>query len=87
MIFSDGFGNLFPSDSGAAGAVLKGDLWTISVAGTLGGTAVTAGDVVRAKVDTPGQTAGNWVVTENNLGYVPLNAARHTQPPTCSQSY
>lgn len=65
--------NTFPASggSGTAGAVLKGDLWTISVAGTLGGTAVTAGDAVRALVDTPGQTAGNWAVTENNIGYVP----------------
>ena len=65
--------NLFPSTggSGAAGAVLKGDLWTVNVAGALGGAAVTAGDLVRALVDAPGQTAGNWAVTENNIGYVP----------------
>ncbi len=70
-------GNLFPSGggSGTAGAILKGDLWTISVAGTLGGVAVTAGDVIRALVDAPSQTVGAWVVTENNLGYVPVNAA------------
>lgn len=69
----DASGNVFPSTggSGGGGAVLKGDLWTVSVAGTLGGTAVTAGDVVRALVDAPGQTASNWAVTENNLGYVP----------------
>jgi hypothetical protein len=68
----DASGNVFPSagGSGAAGAVLKGDLWTVSVAGTLGGVAVTAGDLVRALVDAPGQTAGNWAVTENNIGYV-----------------
>lgn len=67
--------NLFPASggSGTAGAILKGDLWTISVAGTLGGSAVTAGDLVRALVDTPGQTAGNWAVTENNIGYVAEN--------------
>jgi hypothetical protein len=69
----DASSNLFPAagGSGAAGAVLKGDLWTVSVAGALGGVAVTAGDLVRALVDTPGQTAGNWAVTENNIGYVP----------------
>lgn len=69
--------NTFPASggSGTAGAVVKGDLWTISVGGTLGGVAVTAGDVVRALVNTPGQTAGNWAVTENNLGYVPENSA------------
>lgn len=69
--------NTFPASggSGSAGAVLKGDLWTVSVAGTLGGNAVTAGDLVRALVDAPGQTAGNWAVTENNIGYVAENAA------------
>jgi hypothetical protein len=70
-------GNTFPTTtgSGAAGAVLKGDLWTISVAGTLGGVAVTAGDVIRALVDTPGQTAANWAIAENNFGYVAENSA------------
>lgn len=69
--------NLFPSTggSGSGGVVLKGDLWTISVSGTLGGVAVTVGDVVRALVDSPAQTASNWSVTENNLGYVPENSA------------
>lgn len=73
----DASGNVFPSSggSGSAGAILKGDLWTISVAGTLGGTAVTAGDLVRALIDTPGQTAGNWAVSETNIGYTALNAA------------
>ncbi len=69
--------NLFPSSggSGTAGAVLKGDLWTISVAGTLGGVVVTAGDVVRSLSDTPGQTSSNWAIGENNFGYVALNQA------------
>lgn len=73
----DASSNLFPSTggSGTAGAVMKGDLWTVSVGGTLGGVTVTVGDVVRSLIDTPGQTAGNWVVTENNLGYVPANDA------------
>ena len=57
--------NTFPASggSGAAGAVLKGDIWTISVAGTLGGTPVVAQQTVRAIVDTPGQTAGNWAIS------------------------
>lgn len=73
----DASSNLFPAagGSGTAGAVLKGDLWTISVGGTLGGVAVTVGDVVRALVDTPGQTASNWALTENNFGYVAENSA------------
>jgi hypothetical protein len=73
----DASSDTFPSSggSGTAGAILKGDLWTISVAGTLGGHAVTAGDVIRALVDTPGQTDANWAISENNLGYTPLNAS------------
>jgi hypothetical protein len=73
----DASGNVFPSSggSGSAGAIMKGDLWTISVAGTLGGHPVTAGDVVRALVDAPGQTDSNWAIGENNFGYVALNQA------------
>ena len=73
----DASSNTFPAagGSGSGGAVLKGDLWTISVAGTLGGTAVTPGDIVRALTDSPGQTASNWAVSETNLGYTALNAA------------
>lgn len=69
--------NTFPAagGSGTAGAVLKGDVWTVTVAGTLGGVAVVAGDLVRALADAPGQTAGNWSVAEHNLGYVPENVA------------
>jgi hypothetical protein len=56
--------NTFPAagGSGASGAVLRGDIWTVSVAGTLGGTAVTPGASVRALIDTPGQTAANWAI-------------------------
>jgi hypothetical protein len=73
----DASGNTFPASggSGAAGAVKKGDLWTVSVAGTLSTHAVSAGDVVRALTDTPGQTDANWAITENNFGYVAENSA------------
>lgn len=68
-------GNVFPSSgwSGTAWAILKGDLWTISIAGTLWGVAVTAWDVVRAIVDTPWNTLANWAISENNFGYVAEN--------------
>lgn len=84
----DASGNVFPSSggSGTAGAVLKGDVWTVSVAGTLGGTSVTAGDLVRALVDTPGQTAGNWAVTENNIGYVAENASNKSTSTSLGSS-
>lgn len=70
--------NAYPSSggSGTAGAILKGDIWTVSVAGTLPtGLVVAAGDTVRALIDTPGNTQANWAIAENNIGYVPLNAA------------
>jgi hypothetical protein len=62
--------NLFPATggSGIAGAVLKGDFWITSVAGTLGGVAVTPGDLIIATVDTPGQTSTNWDLIAHNLG-------------------
>jgi hypothetical protein len=76
----DASGNVFPSSggSGTAGAILKGDIWTISVVGTLGGSVVSIGDTVRALTDTPGQTAANWSILETNIGYVPVNKAGDT---------
>jgi hypothetical protein len=57
-------GDTFPASggSGTAGAIMKGDLFPISVAGTLGGTAVLEGDQVLALVNTPGSTVANWQV-------------------------
>lgn len=62
--------NLFPATggSGIAGAILKGDFWICSVAGTLGGTAVTPGDLIIALVNTPAQTAANWDLIAHDLG-------------------
>lgn len=71
-------GGAYPSTggSGAGGAILKGDAWTISVAGTLPtGQVVEVGDVIRALVDTPGNTQLNWAITQNNIGYVAENSA------------
>ena len=80
----DASGNVFPSSggSGTAGAVLKGDMWVISVAGTLGGTAVQIGDSLIANVDTPGQTAGNWNVLNSNISYVPEDVANKSTDGT-----
>lgn len=67
--------NTFPASggSGVAGAVMKGDLWYISVAGTLGGVSVPVGASVRALVDTPAQTSGNWSVLNVGIGFTPEN--------------
>lgn len=49
--------------SGTGGVILKGDVWTVSVAG---GT-MDVGDIVRALVDAPGSTPTNWAVGEANV--------------------
>lgn len=69
--------SLYPTTggSGVAGAILKGDLWTISYDGNVNGIAVTTGDTVRALVDAPGQNNANWAITQNNLIYVPENSS------------
>lgn len=73
--------NAYPSTggSGTAGAILKGDIWTISVAGTLPNSkAVEVGDSVRALVDSPGNFQLDWAILQNNIGYVPENVANKT---------
>lgn len=66
-------GNVYPSSggSGTAGAVMKGDMWIVSVVGTIDGTAVQVGDSLIASIDTPGQTASNWNILNANISYVP----------------
>lgn len=80
----DASGDVFPSSggSGVGGAVNKGDIWYISVAGTLGGTAVTAGYSIRALVDNPAQTSSNWAISSVGLGYIPENEANRSTDAT-----
>ncbi len=61
--------------SGTAGAVMKGDMWVVSVAGTIGGEDIQVGDSIIANIDTPGQTASNWNHLNANISYVPENVA------------
>jgi len=70
--------NTFPSNggSGVSGAILKGDIWTISVAGTLGGVNVGTGDTVRALVDNPSTTLSNWAFGESVLNAVTLTGTQ-----------
>jgi hypothetical protein len=74
-------GSNYPSSggSGAAGAILKGDLWTIAgVSGSaiVGTKAVSNGDVIRALQDAPSASNdAHWAIGENNLGYTALNAS------------
>lgn len=81
--------NAYPSSggSGVAGAILKGDIWTISVGGTLPtGLVVLAGDTVRALIDTPGNTQANWAVAENNIGYAPENVVNKSLTLSADQA-
>lgn len=74
----DASGGAYPSSggSGAGGAIKKGDIWTISVLGTLPtDQVVEPGDTVRALVDTPGNTQANWSIQQNNIGYTPENVS------------
>lgn len=79
-------GNIaYPSSagSGVAGALMKGDIFTVAgaVAGvsTINNIAVNNGDTVRALVDNPSDTDNaHWAIAENNIGYVPENRANKT---------
>ena len=73
----DASGGAYPSTggTGVAGAIVKGNMWRISVAGTLPtGVIVGVGDWIRALIDSPGNTQANWAVSEANLGYVPIKS-------------
>ena len=65
--------NAYPSSggSGTAGAIKKGDIWTVSVAGTV--VTLGVGDTVRALVDGAGAVHASWATAENNFGYTPEN--------------
>ena len=86
----DASSNVFPSSGGggSGGAIKKGDLWTVSVAGTLGGQAVAAGTEIRALQDAPGQATSNWyrTITQNNIGYVPENNANRVTAVSSSST-
>jgi len=67
---------LYPNTggTGVSGTIKKGNLFFISVPGTIAGVAYDRGDSIRALVDGPGQTAASWDALESNIGYVPYNA-------------
>jgi hypothetical protein len=52
--------------TGAAGAIKSGNAFEVSVAGTAAGESFDVGDIIRALIDTPGQTVANWAVSEHN---------------------
>jgi len=62
--------------SGPAGAIVKGDIWFISVPGFLNTTEVGIGASVRALVDNPGVlTDADWDILDTGLGFIPENVA------------
>lgn len=70
--------NTYPTTggSGSAGAILKGDIWTISVVATSGVLlGYVVGSTVRALTNTPGQTKSNWAILNIGLDYIPANVA------------
>ena len=81
--------NAYPSSggSGTAGAIMKGDIWTISVTGTLPtGLVVEVGDTVRALIDSPANTQANWAIAQKNIGYVAENQANKTDTITGNEA-
>jgi hypothetical protein len=66
----------FPSTggSGPLGAILKGDLWFVSVPGTLGGNAVVVGSNFRALIDNPVNPT-DWNILNSGVGYIPEDSA------------
>jgi len=54
--------SLFPATRTGGAPIEAGDFWSVTVAGTLGGTNVIVGDTVLALIATPGQTPSNWLI-------------------------
>lgn len=70
----DASGGVFPTTTNTGDPIQKGDVFNVSVGGTLGGVVYSAGESFRALVDVPAQTAGNWA----KLTYVSQEATTST---------
>lgn len=81
---ADGIGSPYPSSngSGQSGAILKGDIWFVSVAGTIGTTSVSVGDSVRALEDAPGQDSAKWDILATSIGFVPEDVTNKSNDVT-----
>ncbi len=73
----DASSNVYPTSSaggsGPSNAVMKGDVWVVTTAGTLQTDVVKKGDLLLALVDSPGQTDANWSTVSTDLAYTPEN--------------
>lgn len=76
--------SLYPTTggSGAGGVIEKGDLFFISADGTMNTIPVLTGYTVRALASAPGQTDGNWSISNIGIGYIPENSASRSTDPT-----
>jgi len=76
--------SLYPTTggSGAGGVIEKGDLFFISADGTMNTIPVLTGYTVRALASAPGQTDGNWSISNVGIGYIPENSASRSTDPT-----
>lgn len=72
--------------SGTAGAIQKGDVFLISVAGTISGQVLSVGDWLVANADAPGQTASKWDHLEANIGYTPEDSANKVTTITAAST-
>lgn len=69
--------------SGPSGAIRQGDIWYISVAGTLGARTVNVGDSVVALIDNAASgTDAHWNILESNIGFVPEQPANKSTDGT-----
>jgi hypothetical protein len=71
----DASSGFFPNVNAQNQPIQKGDLWYISVAGTLGGNSVLPGYSIRALVNNPAQNATNWGIINVGYGFTPENVA------------
>ena len=68
--------------SGTGGAIQVGDIYFVSVAGTIGTTAVIIGASVRALTNTPGQDSTKWDILDAGVGFVAEPASNKSNDPT-----
>jgi hypothetical protein len=71
------------ADTLSGGAIQVGDLWYISVAGTMNGNSVLVGYSVRALVNAAGPTTdADWAIANVGLGFIPEDSANKSDDAT-----
>jgi hypothetical protein len=72
----DASSDVYPTTggSGAAGAILKGDIYTVNTVGTIDGLFIPIGSTIRALADAPAQVSASWaIMIYENVGKVYIN--------------